>query len=248
MVRSNPIVDFDTLSKLYTKSKFTYEGEIENLTKSYMRAIGPVLQKLKKNDLIVEVGCGNGFVLDAVLQKGYKNAYGVEPSTHAIANAPARLRKRIKESVFKKSLFRTNSVAFLFIFQTLDHIPEPEKFLKAAYETIRPGGYMLSLHHNVESMSAQVLGERSPIFDVEHTQLFSIDTSSRLFEKAGFLVQSVYSPVSTLSLKHLSWLFPFPKKIKEKLLLGDSFLAEFLAARTVDIHLGNVCIIARKPL
>lgn len=248
MVRSNPIVDFDTLSKLYTKSKFTYEGETQNLTKSYMRAIDPVLQVLKKSDTIVEVGCGSGFVLNAVQEKGFKNVYGVEPSTHAIANAPARLKKRIKESLFKKSLFPKNSVSFLFIFQTLDHIPEPEKFITDAYSVLKPGGYMLSLHHNVESLTARLLGERSPIFDVEHTQLFSMDTSRAIFENAGFEVESVYSPLSTLSLKHLCWLFPFPRTLKEQMLQKESPVLEFLAKRTVDIRLGNVCIVAKKPL
>lgn len=248
MVRSTPIADMRVLSKLYTQSKFTYEGEVENLTATYIRALKPVLQLLRKNDLIVEVGCGNGFVLEAILQAGFSKVIGVEPSIHAIHKATKKVQKKILNSIFKRSLFIKNAVSFIFIFQTLDHIPEPDKFLRDCYNVIKPGGYMLSFHHNVESYSARLLGEKSPIFDVEHTQLFSHTTSKQLFENAGFEVLSNISPISTVSLKHLCWLFPFPKIIKERLLLRENWFTRILTTLTIPIPLGNTCIIGKKPV
>lgn len=247
MVRSNPIVDFSILSKLYTKSKFTYEGEVSNLRTSYLRAIDPVLKKLSKKATIVEVGCGNGFMLEALRKKNYMNVIGVEPSSDAIAKAPSSIRKKIKRSMFTPALFKKASVDFLFIFQTLDHIPKPQKFLKDVYTVLKPGGYMLSFHHNVESWSAQLLGERSPIFDVEHTQLFSHRTSQKMFEKAGFSTLSVISPTSDVSLKHLCWLFPFPKTIKEHFLTKENALTNWLSSFTLALKMGNTSIIGQKP-
>lgn len=248
MVRSHPILDMNVLSKLYKDSKFTYHGEVNNLTKTYVAALEPILQQLQKKDTLVEVGCGNGFMIEALLRKGFTNVMGVEPSIDAIKQAPKGIQKRIKNSIFKRTLFATKSVACIFIFQTLDHIPQPDAFIKDCFTVLKPGGYFLSFHHNVESLTAKVLGEKSPIFDVEHTQLFSLKTSAALLKNQGFEVVSVISPTSFVSLKHLLWLFPLPRSIKASLLTKPSALTNLLSRVTVPVKLGNVCVIGRKPL
>lgn len=248
MVRSEPVLSLGDLSKLYRASKFTYHGEVKNLTKTYFKALQPILKLLEKNDTIVEVGCGNGFMLEALHKAGFKKTIGVEPSRDAIGHAKPQIQKQIINSIFKPSLLKKNSVAFLFIFQTLDHIPEPDKFLADCYKIIKPGGYLLSFHHNVDSLSAKTFGEKSPIIDVEHTQLFSLKTSRAIFEKVGLQVTSLYSPISYISLKHLAWLLPLPKNLKVKYLLSTNSFVERLSQTSLPISLGNVCVVGQKPV
>ncbi|HSW89391.1 MAG TPA: class I SAM-dependent methyltransferase, partial [Patescibacteria group bacterium] len=160
------------------------------------------------------------------------------------AKAPKAVRGKIVQALFSRRLFPKGKISFIFIFQTLDHIPEPDKFLRECMTVLKPGGFILSFHHDVESWSAHLLGEKSPIIDVEHTQLFSIDTSRQLFEKVGMEVTEDYSPVSFVSLKHLIWLFPFPNSVKE-ILVGNAALKGLLST-TIPLRMGNVCIVGEK--
>jgi len=242
LVRSSPVLSGNALETLYRKSTLTYEDEIQPLTKSYLNAILPVCKKLPKNAAILEIGCGNGFVLDALIDYGYKNVYGIEPSSDAVSKASKRMKKRIATDMLKPGLFPDTKFDLIFFLQVFDHIPDPKKFLKMCIAMLKPGGYVLSFNHNVESFSARLLGERSPIFDIEHTFLYSPATMTKIFNQAGFLVEKVYSPYSILTLKHLLWLLPIPKSVK-RYVKNQSW--KLLSSR-LNIQLGNLCIVARK--
>lgn len=241
LVRSNPIIESSKIWKLYGESKFTYKEEVENLEKTYLAVLQPVLNKINKNDNVLEVGCGNGFILEKLYDRGYKNSYGVEPSQDAVAKANKKIRKNIAVDILKAGIFKRR-FKFIFFFQTLDHIPDPGKFLKNCYKLLEEGGYILAFNHNIDSLSAKLLGEKSPIIDIQHTFLYNHLTITKLFEKNGFGTLKVYSPTNTISLKYLMQLAPFPQIIKRKIL--------FLKFPNVNIKLklGNLCIIAiKKP-
>jgi SAM-dependent methyltransferase len=246
MIRSNPIADTPALSSLYQRSQFTYDGEVGNLTRTYISALQPALRQIDRRSPILEIGCGNGFILEELSRMGFQNVRGVEPSDQAVAKANAKIRRRIVHSMFSKDRFRGEKFDLIYLFQTLDHVPNPDIFLRDCLGLLNPGGFLLSFHHNVESWSAKVLGEKSPIFDIEHTQLFSMVTSRKIFEKVGLRVVRVNSPTSILSWKHLLWLFPLPREGKKRLLQSQSKLVNLLSAHSLPLKLGNTCIIGQK--
>ena len=51
---------------------------------------------------------------------------------------------------------------------------------------LKPGGALFLIGHNRRAFSAKVLGRKSPIFDIEHLQLFSPVSVRHLLERAGF--------------------------------------------------------------
>ncbi|HZZ98493.1 MAG TPA: class I SAM-dependent methyltransferase [Candidatus Saccharimonadia bacterium] len=245
MVRSNPVLDAVSLSKLYSKSTLTYTRELEHLRQSYANVLTPLLKKLRPSDKILEIGCGNGFMLEYLRKQGFRQLVGVEPSADAIRQAAPSIKSKIKHTIFRKKLFKKGSLSAVLLFQTLDHIPQPDKFLADCSFLLKKGGYVLSLHHNVESISAQIMGEASPIIDVEHTQLFSKKTSMLLFQKVGLIVEAVSSPTSLISLRHLLWLLPVPAELKKRLLAHPN-LSAILSRLTIEAKLGNVAIVGRK--
>ncbi len=242
LVRSTPVIENDILNDLYVKSKLTYNTEVENLKTTYLEALSPILNRLAKKSAILEIGCGNGFVVEELCKQGYTNTFGIEPSIDAVEKAPDDLSKRIVLDYFKDGLFKENTFNFIFIFQTLDHIPNPDQFLKECHRVLKPNGYIFAYNHDVESISAKILGEKSPIFDIEHTFLYSTDTIKKIFNKNRFEVLSVDKPLNTLSLKHLTWLLPLPRRIKRWLLRSNSSLFNI----NIKIPLGNLAITARK--
>lgn len=242
LVRSTPVMSTSALNDLYRKSKLNYSQEVDNLKTTYIKSLSPILKNLKKNAVIFEVGCGNGFILQEIKKLGYKNVFGFEPSVDAVKKAEPSIASRIVNDYFKKNILKKECVDLIVIFQTLDHIPDPNAFLQECYRILKKGGIIFAYNHNVESLTAKILGEKSPIFDIEHTFLYSKSTIGKIFTKNGFVVQNIKFPWNTLSLRHLIWLFPIPTKIKSFIVKMNS---PFLNTN-FDIPLGNLSIEAKK--
>ncbi len=246
MVRSNPVLPRCDAEQLYRRSKLNYGDEIENLTQTYMAALKPVLDLLPKEAKIVEIGCGNGFMLKALAQRGFEQSLGVEPSADAVMKAEAQIKSRIINDAFKVGLFEAQSIDFIFFFQTLDHLHEPNEFVGECYRLLKPGGYIVSFQHDVRSVSARVLGKRSPIIDIEHIYLFSAATISAFFKKNGFCVQKVYKPANIVSMRHLLWLLPISNAFKEALFKSPRGIIQRLLSLRLRLKLGNLCVVAKK--
>lgn len=242
LVRSSPTADIKHLNTLYEKSLMTYNEEVSNLVQTYLNSAKEILSKLPKDAKILEIGCGNAFVLEAIYKLGYKNVYGIEPSLDAVKKSNPKIKKNIKINVLKSNLFPKKSFDFIFFFQTFDHIPKPNLFLKECYQLLKANGYIMSYNHNIDSLSSKILGEKSPIIDIEHTFLYSPRTIKSIFEKHKFNVQKVYSPYNILSLKHLFWLIPLPLSIKQRILNSNKDILN----KKIKLQLGNLCLVAQK--
>ncbi|KKP59946.1 MAG: Methyltransferase type 11 [Candidatus Gottesmanbacteria bacterium GW2011_GWA1_34_13] len=242
LVRSNPVVNTSMLNQLYRVSKLNYSEEIDNLIETYLMHLYPILNKINKNDNILEIGCGSGFILHVLYKKGFKNVYGVEPSIDAVSKANKLIQKNIANEPLSSKSFPGRKFKLIFIYQTLDHIPNPNTFIKNCYNLLDRGGYILTFNHNIDSFSSKLLKEKSPIIDIEHTYFYSPDTINKLFQKNKFLILKVYSPINIISIKYLIWLVPLPKIIKSTILMSK--LAIF--NNKINIKLGNLCLIAQK--
>ncbi len=243
LVRSLEIIGQTKLSELYAKSKFTYNNITDNLESSYIKIIKNATIGLDRKKIkILEVGCGNGFLLAKAKEVGYKNVSGIEPSRDAISRSPKTIRKNIVLGMLNEGSFPPKSFDIICAFQVFDHIPDPNVFLKTCHSFLKPGGKIVLMNHDVESWSARFLGERSPIFDIEHTYLYSPKTIKKILINNSFKIQKIYSPPAYMTLKYILRLLPIPQIIKKKLInLNLKFLET-----NVKLYPGNVCAIAIK--
>jgi SAM-dependent methyltransferase len=245
LVRSDPVVDEATLSHLYAKSTFDYESETANLKATYGRYLARLRKIGGRQESLLEVGCGDGFFLEQALQQGYTKVRGVEPSEAAIAGASPRVRDRIVCDVMRPGLVPDEEFDAVCLFQVFDHVPHPELLLDACRAALRPGGMILCLNHNVDSVSAHVMGERSPIIDIEHTYLYSPTTMRRIFEARGFKVREQGRVNNTYSISYVVHLAPIPARAKA-LALGT--LSRSRVGRySLPVPLGNLYLIAARP-
>ena len=242
LLRSDPMLDPAAIETLYRSSAFNYGDELEGLCRTYGNALDRIGSMVPSRDGLLDIGCGNGFVLSLALDRGWKEVRGVEPSSDSVARAPSDVRRLITEEMMRPGLFRPGSFDAITLFQVLDHITEPRVFLRECLRLLRPGGVILALNHNASAWSARVLGERSPIVDIEHSYLYSAKTMRSLFVRTGFDVLSVYPVANTYSAAYVLHLVPLPRRLKDFLM--PRFRRSRVGQIPLTLRLGNLCLLA----
>ncbi len=247
LLRSDPLINKNRLEKLYFDSECTYTIENENrpLKKTYGYYLDKVLKEYdvgKKSFL--DIGCSNGFILEKALELGFKHIKGVEPSLDAIEKALPNIKPFIINGMFDKKKFEKESFDMITFFQTFDHIAEPNIFLKSCFDILKNKGFILAINHNANSLSAKILGEKSPIIDIGHTYLYDLTTMRKIFEKNNFVVHKVFPIQNTVSIERLIGLLPLQPKTANKIkkITRIFKVNEFL----LKLPLGNLGIIAQK--
>jgi SAM-dependent methyltransferase len=244
LIRSDPVLDADSLARLYRAASFDYGDELEGLRVTYGRALDRLARLAPGRDGLLDVGTGSGFLLELARERGWRGVRGVEPSKDAIGKARSEIRPLIVTDVMRPGLFRGSSFDAVTMFQVLDHMPEPSALLEECRRVLRPGGVVLAFNHNVRAWSARLLAERSPIVDVEHTYLYSPRTMRALFERAGFEVESVGPALNTYALSYLVHLVPFPARLKAAAI--SRLRGSRVGRVEATVPLGNLCLIGRR--
>lgn len=243
LIYSTPILEAEKINKLYRKSSVSYDEQISNLVETY----GFYLKSLERYGVskkkLLEIGCGSGFFLMEAKRQGYRDVYGVEPGVKSVQKAPKEIRDKIIVDVFRPNLFQKNYFDVICCFQTLDHVPNPNPFLKECYQVLKKGGFVLFLNHDASSWSAKLFGEASPIIDIEHTYLYDQKTIKRFFEKHRFKVKKVESTFNNHNLSYWIYLAPLPR------LLKLAFINIVKAARVdfkIKLKAGNLVLYGQK--
>jgi SAM-dependent methyltransferase len=246
LLRSDPVAAPDLLAQLYARSVENYQPELTNIRASYGRALASLERFNISRDALLEIGCGSGFFLEQAMQQGFHEVWGVEPSESAVAGAAPALRGRIRNDVLHPGLFENNSFDVICMFQVFDHLPDPNAALDICFALLKPGGLLLALNHDAAALPARLLGEASPIIDIEHTYLYDRRSMSVLFRKHDFEVLLTGPAFNRYSLRYIAQLLPLPAALK-KPLLGGLQQSPFGRVQ-LTVPLGNLLLIAQRPL
>ncbi len=246
LIRSNSILDEETLTELYAGSFFTYAKESAYAAQTYAQYSERALRRLPENReslKLLEIGCGNGFFLKKIKEAGLNEVYGVEPSLDAV-NQSGELKSRIHVGMFGPGIHPQNSFDLVCAFQIFDHISRPNDFLKECRAYLKQNGLILLINHNIGSATARLLGERCPMIDIEHPYLYDKTTWRRIVEKNGFEVVEIFDVYNQYPLSYWMKLMPLPASLKTGLLKGIEITA--LGHVPLTLGLGNMGLIARK--
>jgi len=177
----------EELAASYHAADYDSAEEAEDAADAYARAIEPVLSRLTSRGAALEIGTGTAAFLERLSRSGFQDLVGIEPSTAAIAAAPAHRRAWIREGIFEGSDFPPESFDLICCFMTLEHVQDPGALVAAAHRLLRPGGAFVGVTHDRRALLNRMLGRRSPIVDVEHMQLFSARSSTGLLTRNGYV-------------------------------------------------------------
>jgi SAM-dependent methyltransferase len=242
LVRSDPILDDASLAKLYAQSTFLFSEEVAYAAQTYAELLLELLTKFVDGRSIrrlLEIGCSTGFFLEQALDMGVAEVLGFEPSRDCLTHAGKRVRPHILNDTFRPDLLEGRTFDLACAFHVLDHLPRPDETLSDMASLLDRGGFLLLACHDVQAWTAKLLGDHSPIFDLEHIYLFSRDTLVRLVEQTGLTVLHCGSLTNRYPLGY--WLRMAPGGGNLVRLLPSS-----LRELPVRLAAGNLYLIARK--
>jgi len=211
---ANPLPTRESLEAAYREADFDSGEEARYAGDSYAEFLPAILAKLSRRAAALDIGTGDGAFLEHLLGSGFERVVGVEPSRAPVEAARPSVRGLIRQSPFRPSDFERGSFSLITCFQTLEHVYEPLELCRSAFELLHPGGALFLVCHDRRALSARVLGTRSPIFDIEHLQLFSRASLSYALGNAGYDDVGTHAVVNRYPLSYWARLFPLPARAK----------------------------------
>lgn len=245
LVYASPIPVVDTLAEAYRDAAFDSQAEGRCAGQTYARYLRFIKPRLGTFSGALDIGAGDGSFLEELLRAGFTDVAGIEPSRAPIEAARADIRPLIRQQMFDPKSVPAATLSLVTCFQTIEHVDDPLELCRGAWRGLRAGGSIFLIGHDRRALSAKILGRRSPIFDIEHLQLFSRRSFRELLERAGFVDISIRAVVNRYPLSYWLRLLPLPAAAKRRglALLSRTGLGRLMVA----IPAGNLAVYAFKP-
>lgn len=220
LVYASPVPQADELQAEYLEAAYDSQVEAGFAARTYAASINSLCDQLPDRKGALDIGAGDGAFCEELLKLRFTEVVGLEPSSAPIAAAAPKAKSCLRQEMFTKGSFSPGQFSLVTCFQTIEHVSEPAELCREAVELLKPGGALCLVAHNRRSLSCMLLGRKSPIFDIEHLQLFSPRSLRKLLTDAGLSNVTVKPLFNRYPLAYWMKLFPFPNGIKGGLLRG----------------------------
>lgn len=244
LVYASPIPPPDYLFRAYADAAFDSSQEAGLAAATYAQLLPRIACRLPNLGGALDIGTGEGAFLARLLQAGFSGVVGVEPSKAPIAAASESIRHLIREGIFEPTQFTPESFALVTCFQTIEHLWNPMEAVTGMVSLLKPGGALYLVCHNRRAFSARILGDKSPIFDLEHLQLFSPKSAGELMRRAGLVDVEVRAIWNRYPLHYWLKLVPLARRRKERLL--SLLKSSALGNLPLPLPAGNLAVIGYK--
>ena len=141
---------------------------------------------------VLDVGCGDGTLLQIIREAGNPQVAGLEPSEHAATHAREHLQLDVTIGTLETAHWPANTFDTVLLRHVLEHLPEPAHALKHIGRLLRPGGHLILWVPNCDSWAAQWLKRYWIGYDPpRHLVTFSTQTLRQLLIQQGFHPRSI---------------------------------------------------------
>lgn len=236
---SSYVPDSAELVAEYAKAGFDSDLEASYASRTYAALLQRYLPAASGR--LLDVGSGDGTFLHEALRLGCSAVVGIEPSAAPAAKAKVRPELSIHQGPWE-TFESKEQFSIVTLFQTIEHLTDPLKFMRFAHDILEEEGVLAIAAHDFSSLINRILRRRSPIFDIEHLQLFSARSLGALFRAAGFEVVSNEAYVNRYPLRYFVRLAPLPASMKRARFLNETWLAR----QPIRAPFGNRMVIGRK--
>ena len=241
---ASPALAPEFLADVYREAAYDSNEEAEYAAATYAEQLDSILQAIGDRGVALEIGAGNGAFLRRLIEAGFRQVIGVEPSQEAAAKADDVIRPLIRLGMFHAADFTPDSISLVSCFQTIEHVDSPRLLCSEGYQLLRPNGAIFLIGHDYNSWVTRLLGEKSPIFDIEHLQLFSKDSLRYMLTACGFEDVRIGTIRNRYPLSYWMKLMPIPVAIKRILI---PLSKKLLVGRVpLNVNIGNICAVGFK--
>ena len=197
-------VDSNTL---YDERYFTdvdypdYVGNEPSLRRSMARHLEQMSHFGAHRGALLEIGCAYGYFLDEA-RRHYDRVAGVDVAAAAVERARARFGVEAHAGSFLDIPFEDSSFDVVCMWDTVEHLPRPDRFIERARRLLRPDGRLFLTTGDISSLNARVRGANwRQIHPPSHVHYFSRRTIATLLERLGFRCSASRPPVLPLDLQ-----------------------------------------------
>lgn len=209
LVYLDPRPSIDDLPRIYPENYHAFEFSEERFGLIYQvrrkleaRRLLSWCRDLKDDARIIDVGCGDGFHLGLLREFGRPGwqIEGVDNSDLAVAAATRAGLTVHKGNVEELNLPRA-SYDMAFLIQTIEHVGDPPVVLEAVRELLRPGGLVVIITDNTDSLDFKLFKGRhwGGYHFPRHWNLFNKQSLRLLAEKVGLEVKTLQTAVSPVN-------------------------------------------------
>lgn len=152
-----------------------------------LRFLERALRESAEQGIILDVGCGDGFLLSILSARGHGPAVGLDFSLDAARAAWRNQRVAAICGTLSSAPFADGSCAAISMFHVLQHLYNPVSFLDAAYRLLAPDGRLILQVPNAACWQFLLFGDKWQGMDVPRQLLhFRASDLETLLEHCGF--------------------------------------------------------------
>lgn len=138
---------------------------------------------------VLDIGCGKGFFLKAMLDRGHEVA-GIDLNPDRVTFARDTLDlQNVYHSSFTDFAHNLPSTQFdaVTLWDVIEHVGKPLDLVRRVKPLLRPGGRLLIYTMTLDSLTYKIFGKKwYYIFPAQHLYYFSNGTMQQLYERAGY--------------------------------------------------------------
>ncbi len=215
-----PILSPEAYRRLYeSASDHWAEPALRN---DQLKARDHIRARLPGGGRVLDIGCAAGGLMLAMGEQF--QTFGIEPSQEAASKAAAS-GVRILGSDFACLATTAQRFDVICAIDVIEHVPEPETFLRTAARALTPGGCIVISTGNADALAWRWMGPQYYYsHNAEHISFLSPDWCRQLVDR-GFAVEIVDA-----GFRHQN--FPLPLQARKWL----RCMARWLASRLEPLH------------
>lgn len=187
--------------------------------RDHVEFVGQALAASSARGALLDVGCGGGLFLGMMRERGVR-VVGLDFSREAAAIAWRQQQVPAMSADLLRAPLRAGSFAGLTMFHVMEHLYDPQAYLKAARELLAPDGRLVIQVPNAGSWQARLLGRAWNGADIpRHLTNFRAGDLERMIESAGFEVLrrkyfSLRDNPAGLASSLAPWLDPMARRVR----------------------------------
>jgi putative flippase GtrA len=190
----------------------------------------------------LEIGPDVGYIVNlAVHGASFGHFWLFEPNRavhEGLAAATEGRPHTILTDMMDLSCVPDASIGLAMMVHVLDHLLDPMDMLQQIRAKLKPGGVLAIVTHNEASLLRMVMGKRWPPFCLQHPEVYSPKSMTKMMERVGFQDFSVkrsknYFPISFL-VRQAAWA------------VGLNFNKVPLPTAAIGLRLGNIITLASR--